>query len=159
MSTPAMTEREKVLLAATTGAGASPNWLTSDMVDALLGGHGMLNIAVINAAEVIIHELKGGMDNKLRFANAASQPVDEILAKAIRAAVQAGAAPANAALIAAVLMYLTGTKAQVGIPAGNRKLDKMKSTGRIDGLVALAIAMGVMPSVTKPAPKFQLFVV
>lgn len=44
-------------------------------------------------------------------------------------------------------------------PAGNRKLDKMKSTGRIDGLVALAIAMGVMPSVTKPVPKFQLFVV
>ena len=122
MPTPTMTEREKILLAATTGAGASPNWMTSDMVDALLGGHGMLNIAVINAAEVIVYELKRGMDNKLRFANAASQPVDEILAKAIRAAVQAGAAPANAALIAAVLMYLTGTKAQVGIPAGNRKL-------------------------------------
>lgn len=122
MSTSTMTEREMILLAATAGANASPNWLTSDMVDALLGGHGMLNIAVINVAEVIVHELGRGIDNKLRFANAASQPVDEILAKAIRAAVQAGAAPANAALIAAVLMYLTGTKAQVGIPAGNRKL-------------------------------------
>jgi len=28
-------------------------------------------------------------------------------------------------------------------PAGNRKLDKHKATGRIDGLVALAMAMGV----------------
>lgn len=28
-------------------------------------------------------------------------------------------------------------------PAGNRKLDKSKSTGRIDGMVALAMAMGV----------------
>lgn len=28
-------------------------------------------------------------------------------------------------------------------PAGNRKLDKQKATGRIDGLVALAMAMGV----------------
>jgi phage terminase large subunit-like protein len=27
-------------------------------------------------------------------------------------------------------------------PAGNRKLDKSKDTGRIDGLVALAMAMG-----------------
>jgi phage terminase large subunit-like protein len=30
-------------------------------------------------------------------------------------------------------------------PAGNRKLDKQKSTGRIDGMVALAMAVGVMP--------------
>lgn len=29
--------------------------------------------------------------------------------------------------------------------AGNRKLDKRKSTGRIDGMVALAMAIGVMP--------------
>jgi phage terminase large subunit-like protein len=28
-------------------------------------------------------------------------------------------------------------------PAGNRKLDKVKSTGRIDGIVALTIAEGV----------------
>jgi phage terminase large subunit-like protein len=30
-------------------------------------------------------------------------------------------------------------------PAGNRKLSKAKSTGRIDGMVALAMAMGVAP--------------
>ena len=28
-------------------------------------------------------------------------------------------------------------------PAGNRKLEKRKSTGRIDGMVALAMAVGV----------------
>lgn len=31
-------------------------------------------------------------------------------------------------------------------PAGNRKLDKKKATGRIDGMVALAMAVGVMPN-------------
>lgn len=31
-------------------------------------------------------------------------------------------------------------------PAGNRKLDKQKATGRIDGMVALAMAVGVMPA-------------
>lgn len=122
MSEFSQTEREQVLLAAITGANASPNWLTSDMVDALLGGHGMLNIAVFNIADVLVRELKRGADIKLRFANAASQPVDEVLKKAIDVAVKAGAAPANAALLSAVMMYLTGTKAQVGIPAGNRKL-------------------------------------
>lgn len=122
MSDPVQSEREQILLAAITGANANPNWLTSDMVDALLGGHGMLNIAVINIADVLAYELRRGADTKLRFANAATQPVDEVLAKAIKAATNAGAAPANAALLAAVMMYFTGTKAQVGIPAGNRKL-------------------------------------
>jgi hypothetical protein len=122
MSETNQTEREQVLLAAITGANASPNWMTSDMVDALLGGHGMLNIAVINIADVLVGELMRGADIKLRFANAPTQPVDEVLAKAIKAATAAGAAPANAALLSAVMLYLTGTKAQVGIPAGNRKL-------------------------------------
>ncbi len=31
-------------------------------------------------------------------------------------------------------------------PAGSRKLDKQKATGRIDGMVALAMAVGVQPS-------------
>jgi phage terminase large subunit-like protein len=35
-------------------------------------------------------------------------------------------------------------------PAGNRKLSKSKSTGRIDGMVALAMAIGVMPEVDDP---------
>jgi phage terminase large subunit-like protein len=31
-------------------------------------------------------------------------------------------------------------------PAGNRKFNKRKASGRIDGMVALAMAVGVMPS-------------
>ena len=122
MNDDARTNRDHVLLAAMTGAGANPNWLTADMMDALLGGHGMLNIAVINIADVIAAELRRGTDIKLRFANAPQQPVDEVLAKAIAAGKAAGADTANAALLSAVLLYFAGANAQVGIPAGNRKL-------------------------------------
>lgn len=46
-------------------------------------------------------------------------------------------------------------------PAGNRKLDKSKSTGRIDGMVALAMATGIAKTNVraKPAPKYQCFFV
>ena len=37
-------------------------------------------------------------------------------------------------------------------PAGNRKLDKKTSTGRIDGLVALTMAIGIAPSAAPIAP-------
>jgi phage terminase large subunit-like protein len=39
--------------------------------------------------------------------------------------------------------------------AGNRKLDKSKATSRIDGIVALCMALGVLPE-QKPAPTYQL---
>jgi phage terminase large subunit-like protein len=45
-------------------------------------------------------------------------------------------------------------------PAGNRKFTKVKSTGRIDGMQALAMAIGVAVSsevAQPPAPKFQAF--
>ncbi len=35
-------------------------------------------------------------------------------------------------------------------PAGNRKLDKQRATGRIDGLVALAMALGAAQSTEAP---------
>ena len=38
----------------------------------------------------------------------------------------------------------------VSDPAGNRKFIKGKASGRIDGMVALAMAVGVMPSVAQP---------
>ena len=38
-------------------------------------------------------------------------------------------------------------------PAGNRKLDKAKSTGRIDGMVALAMAAAVSEAAAEPAAK------
>lgn len=43
-------------------------------------------------------------------------------------------------------------------PAGNRKLAKHKSAGRIDGMVALTMAMGVAPAETAEKPGFQMFV-
>lgn len=43
--------------------------------------------------------------------------------------------------------------------AGNRKLVKDKSRGRIDGLVALTMARGVATTeVAKPEPQFQMLV-
>jgi hypothetical protein len=36
-------------------------------------------------------------------------------------------------------------------PAGNRKLEKSKSSGRIDGLVALAMAAKSATATTRPA--------
>ena len=35
-------------------------------------------------------------------------------------------------------------------PAGNRKLDKSRSTGRIDGLVALTMALGIAERSLEP---------
>lgn len=43
-------------------------------------------------------------------------------------------------------------------PAGNRKLDKSKATGRIDGLVALAMAMGVAAKQTDDSAAFADFI-
>jgi phage terminase large subunit-like protein len=42
-----------------------------------------------------------------------------------------------------VLTMCAGNAVAIRDPAGNRKLDKSRSTGRIDGMVALAMAMGV----------------
>ena len=41
-------------------------------------------------------------------------------------------------------------------PAGNRKFTKAKSTGRIDAMVSLAMAIGVMPTVLEPPRKYQM---
>lgn len=46
-------------------------------------------------------------------------------------------------------------------PAGNRKLDKSKATGRIDGMVALAMAMGAggMTGAAEPEKAYQMMFV
>jgi phage terminase large subunit-like protein len=45
-------------------------------------------------------------------------------------------------------------------PSGNRKLNKAKSSGRIDGMVALAMAMGVAQGTAEERPReYQMFVV
>jgi hypothetical protein len=82
----------------------------------------MLNLPVIAIADALAVELLRGADLNVKFANVAHQPIDDLLAKAIDAARSAGADAANAALLSATLLYLAGAQAQVGIPAGNRKL-------------------------------------
>ena len=47
-----------------------------------------------------------------------------------------------------VLTMCAANAITVNDPAGNRKFTKQKSTGRIDGMVALAMSIGVMPDVT-----------
>lgn len=42
-------------------------------------------------------------------------------------------------------------------PAGNRKFIKGKATGRLDGMVALAMAVGVMPNTAETEPEHQAF--
>lgn len=44
-------------------------------------------------------------------------------------------------------------------PAENRKFVKSRHTGRIDGMVALAMAVGVMPTMANQPKQFQAFVV
>ena len=96
--------------------------LTNDRIEALAGGHGMVNMAMFSVANVITEELLRGQSLEVKFANARRLPVDDIMEKAVKAAKDSGADAANAALIAACMMYLAGSAAQVGIPAGNRKL-------------------------------------
>ncbi|RQP04659.1 MAG: hypothetical protein D1H97_16945 [Paracoccus sp. BP8] len=115
-------QREKVILASVMAAASNPGWLTSDRVEALTGGHGMLNIPVVAVCNVIATELRRGVSPEVKFADAVHQPIDDLLAKAIKVAKDGGADGANAALIAATILYLVGANAQVGIPAGNRKL-------------------------------------
>lgn len=59
-----------------------------------------------------------------------------------------------------VLKWCAANAIAVRDPAGNRKLDKSKATGRIDGMVAMAMAMGAATSMTaerKPEYKMLIF--
>ncbi|HWC24163.1 MAG TPA: hypothetical protein VG502_17845 [Flexivirga sp.] len=119
---PQTSSREEVIVASVMAVNSNPGWLTSDRVEALTGGHGMLNVPVVAACNAIATELRRGVSPQVKFADAVHQPIDDLLATAIDAAKDGGADGANAALIAATLLYLCGANAQVGIPAGNRKL-------------------------------------
>lgn len=59
-----------------------------------------------------------------------------------------------------VLTMCAANAVTVSDPAGNRKFTKQKATGRIDGMVALAMAVGVMPHEAEGAePKYQMIFV
>ncbi len=54
-----------------------------------------------------------------------------------------------------VLTMCAANAITVNDPAGNRKFTKQKSSGRIDGMQALAQAIGVMPQ--EPEGDFDAF--
>jgi phage terminase large subunit-like protein len=55
------------------------------------------------------------------------------------------------------IMTMCAANARTVGASGARKFDKIKSRGRIDGMVAMAQAIGVMPS-SQPAPEYRVFV-
>lgn len=55
------------------------------------------------------------------------------------------------------VLNMCASNAVVVGDSGARKFDKAKARGRIDGMVALAMAIGVMPTVGDPPKKFQFF--
>jgi phage terminase large subunit-like protein len=57
----------------------------------------------------------------------------------------------------ALTMALTNCKVELD-PAGNRKLSKRRSTGRIDPAVALTMAIGITTAQQEREPSYQLFV-
>lgn len=115
-------DKNKVLAAAQMAVMSDINNMTCDRIEALTGGHGMVNMSIYSVANVLEEEMLHGGDLTVRFANVRHLPVEDIMAKCIRAAKDSGSDAANAALITATIMYFCGSAAQVGIPAGNRKL-------------------------------------
>lgn len=57
-----------------------------------------------------------------------------------------------------VLTMCAANTVAVSDPAGNRKFTKSKTSGRIDGMVALAMAVGVMPNETEDDGDFADFI-
>ncbi|MGY6273468.1 terminase large subunit [Achromobacter denitrificans] len=57
-----------------------------------------------------------------------------------------------------VLTMCAANGVAVSDPAGNRKFTKSKTSGRIDGMVALAMAVGVMPNETEDDGDFADFI-
>jgi hypothetical protein len=116
---------EKEIVAAIMASTSDVDMMSNDRMEALTKGHGMLNIAAICAANSITEDVLRGVEMKLTDHNVQYLPVDDVLKRAIESAKLSGADSANAALISATLCYFAGTNAQVGIPAGNRKLGAM----------------------------------
>jgi len=131
------------VLVAVMAASADADLLSADRVEALTGGHGMVNLAVWGITNVIVDELVQHRDISLSFSNTRRLPVDDVIAKCVAAAREAGAETGNAALLTAAMLYLAGTQAHAGVPVGNRKLGalcRMASGGQRCGVAMIPTA-------------------
>jgi len=131
---------DKAIVAAMAAASSDVNLMSCDRLEALTGGHGMLNLAIFGIADVIVEEVRKGSDIMLKNANVKALPLDDVLSKAISVARKAGADSANAALLTATLLYFAGSGVQAGIPVGNRKIGALaRMAAGVDrcGVVAL----------------------
>jgi len=131
------------VLAAMMAASTDVDLLSADRVEALTRGHGMVNMAVWGITNVITEEVARRSDISLSFSNTQTLPVDDVIAKCIAAAREAGAEAGNAALLTAVMLYLAGTQAHAGVPVGNRKLGalcRMASGGQRCGVAMIPTA-------------------
>lgn len=131
---------------------ARDGWMTAtpgatvdyDLVaDRLIEWCGQWNVACIAADRWRLDELKGalarrGADLPIEGFGQGFQSMapalDTLEAELLNGRVRHGGHP--------VLRMCAANAVAVRDPAGNRKLDKSKATGRIDGLVALVMAMG-----------------
>lgn len=59
-----MSQRDKVILASVMAANTNPGWLTSDRVEALTGGHGMLNIPAVAACRSAFRQATASWDRR-----------------------------------------------------------------------------------------------
>lgn len=101
---------------------ARPDFLTTEKLEAVLGGWGQFNVGVWAAANVIGKEIMKGKSLKMTVENVPVLDIDDVAKKAVDVLMRCGADSSNASLVTATLLYWAGASLQVGIPVPNRKL-------------------------------------
>ncbi len=116
---------EKIIKAVTDATLFRPDLLTGDAINAMAGGHGMLNLSVFCTANVIAEKILQGQGLKFKASNQVRVDLNSVIDEGVKAAIATGSDPSNAALITASLCYLAGSNVRAGVPSGNRKLGAM----------------------------------
>jgi len=116
---------EKEILATYQAVTHKPDWLTNDRLEAAMKGHGVLVIPALAVGNSVAADLKRGLD--IQIADAAKKEIDLdiIVQRAVKAAMDSGASPENAALLVAATVYMAGSGARAGVPMANRKVGAM----------------------------------